>query len=115
MKKNKLILFIVLTILIGGCEMQDMINKTEMIRDIAFSNCGCDDVRLINYSEENFRTYAHIEIIGSDENSKKETARKINNALKIGVADYCKIDQFTLDFLNKGEHEIITIRYCEIK
>lgn len=114
MKKNKLILFLFLTFLFTGCEMQEMMNKTELIRDIAFLNCDCDDVRLLGYSEENFRTYAQIEIVGSNKNSKKETAKKINDALKIGVEDYCKIDEFKLDFLNKGKHEIITIRYCKI-
>jgi hypothetical protein len=112
--KYKLITFFLFTGILSSCGMKEMINKTEKIRDIAFLHCECDDVRLINYSEQNFRTYAHLEIVGANGKSKKETAIQINEALKICISDYCKIDEFKLDFLNKGEHEIITIRYCKI-
>ena len=84
------------------------------MQSIAFSVCDCDEVRLVGYSEENFRTYAYIEIIGAEEKSKRQLALKINEVLKKGIDKYCSIDRLTLDFVNKGEHEVIVIRYCKL-
>jgi hypothetical protein len=114
MKIIRLIFFLGLVTSIDGCGFEEMRKRTEELHDITLSKCKCDDVRLINYSEENFRTYAHLEIIGSNEVLRKEIANKINEALKDSVSDYCKIDELKLDFLNKGTHDIITIRYCKI-
>jgi len=109
------ILAFLIIILFNGCGMQEMMNKTNKIHDVALSNCSCDDVRLMNYTEQNFRTYAYIEVVGMNGFSKKEIANKINEALKREVTDYCKIDEFTMDFINKGNHETVIVRYCKIE
>jgi hypothetical protein len=114
MKIIQLLCLLGFCIILDGCNFEKMRNKKEKIHEVALGQCECDDVRLINYTEENFRTYVELEIVGSDESSKRGIANKINEALKDSIPEYCKIDEFILDFLNKGNHELITIRYCKI-
>jgi hypothetical protein len=114
MKILQVLFLLCLSFSFFGCNIQDFRNKTEKIERITMAQCKCDDVRLINYTEENFRTYVELEVVGSGNFSKREIATKINEALKDSVTDYCKIDEFMLDFIDNGNHELLTIRYCKI-
>jgi hypothetical protein len=104
----------------SSCWFSDTIkrlqNRTKQLEEIATSVCNCDKVVITGYSEQDFRSYASLEVIGADlsKHTPKETASLINEALKSRMKDFCEIDKIQLVFTNKNKQESFIIRYCKI-
>lgn len=104
-----------LAITINSCGLDEMMDKTNKMTTIIKSNCDCDDVRLLNYEDiKGGNTTAYFEIVGADIELHKKLASEINDSLKANFPDYCKIDDLTLDFINKGNHNKISIQHCAV-
>lgn len=113
---KKLLLFGISTALLTGCGLGEMMEKTTKMTEIIQVNCDCDDVRLLNYNDNMTGTVtAYFEIVGADVEKHEDIARTINSHLKQGIPDYCGVDELTLDFINKGEHNQLVIENCELQ
>jgi hypothetical protein len=113
---KRVLLMSLVAIFLSSCGFTEMMEKTNKMTKIIQSNCDCDDVRLLSYEDNTIGTItAYFEIVGTDIEKHSEIASKINNSLKKNISDFCNIDGLTLDFINKGEHNKITIENCEIK
>jgi hypothetical protein len=111
--KISLMLFILLSI--SGCgQMEEVMKKSEDIQKSLTTHCDCEEVRMINYSINNFTTTANYELVGCKFRSPKEEALRILTFLKKDVQGFCDIDEFTLDFINKGNHRPVLIEKCKL-
>ncbi|MBO9702747.1 MAG: hypothetical protein J7604_21220 [Sporocytophaga sp.] len=120
MKSFKFFLPIIFCLVTSSCWFSDAIerlqNKTKQLEEITTSACNCDKVMLTGYSEDAFRSYASLEIIGADfsKHTPKEIASQINDSLKSKMKDFCDIDRVQLIFTNKNKQKSFIIRYCKI-
>lgn len=113
---KKILVLVSIVAFMGSCGMKEMMEKTNLMTEIILSNCDCDDVRLLSYEEATKGAItAYFEVVGTDIEKQDSVAVEINTALKKMISDYCDIDNLTLDFINKGQHNIIEIESCEVK
>jgi len=120
MKSFRFFLPIIFCVITSSCWFNDTIERMQrrikQLEEITTSVCNCDKVILTGYSEENFRSYASLEVIGADfsKHTPKEFAAQINESLKSKMEDFCEIDRVQLTFTNKNKQESFIIRYCKI-
>jgi hypothetical protein len=106
-------LFALSLIAIGCGQMQEVMQKSQDIQRSLASQCDCEDVRMINYSIENFTASAHYELVGCQFESLEKESKRITDFLKKDIPGFCEIDDFTVDFINKGEHQVVRLKDCK--
>lgn len=74
-------------------------------------NCDCDDIRMIEFHWEDYKTTAHFELIGCEFDSLESEQNRVIEILK-QVDGFCDINRITLDFINKMEHHPLVLRKC---
>jgi hypothetical protein len=116
----RFLLPITFCLITSSCWFSDTIkrlqDRTKQLEEITTSVCNCDKVVVTGYSEQDFRSYASLEVIGADlsNHTHKEIASLINESLKSKMEDFCEIDKVQLIFTNKNKQESFIIRYCQI-
>ena len=97
-----------------GCNMDDIVKKADLIEDILKAHCNCEEVRISNYSVSDItHTTVDCEMIGCPYTSKEAALKDIDSLLRSKIPDYCGIDEFTIDFINKGKHQVVSLDVCK--
>jgi hypothetical protein len=110
------ILLPMLFFIVEGCgQLQEMMQKSQDIQRILASECDCEEVRMVNYSIENFTNSAHCEMVGCKFESLDKESERISALLKKEIKGFCEIDDFTIDFINKGKHQLVQLQKCKAK
>jgi hypothetical protein len=90
----------------------NVLEKSQEIVTVLKDNCDCDDIRLVEYNWEDYKTTAHYEVVGCKFDSLETEQERVIQILKEQIDGFCDINSFTLDFINEMEHHAVTLRKC---
>lgn len=119
MNKNiELVMIASAACLLSACGLQEkVVNFLEIgnqINKAIMENCRCDMTANINYEISASGRHGSVQIVGSEIASKASAAKSIALALEKNVPDFCKFDEFGLEFINKGHSEVFSVRHCKV-
>ncbi len=118
MKKNGLLYCLLLiTSIASGCgfaELDEIMKKSHLIEKTLQESCNCDEAEVLNYSVSNGNhTTISCKMVGCPYPDKEQALKEINTLLRKKIPGFCDIDEFTIDFVNKGKHETGQLALCK--